>query len=352
MYAILSRMKRILLTFALILCAVAGAFADTLYLRNGNVLQGTFIGYENGQFIFQVTNGEQVRVRPAEVLKLTIDRQGQPAGPLPSSGGAGAGAGWESFPAFDVRLEEQWMKTGITLNRGSRVRVGATGTVTLEGRTSTGPEGLRNRRDPDAPMPDENDGALVAIIGQDPNAPAILVGRGTEFVANQDGVLYFTINHWETRNARGAFRVNVAVSNAGRSGAGNAPQPGSAKGREKVVTVNASQPWTDTGIDVEPNMSFEITAEGSIDLGNRQMSGPEGNPNVGSPNSVFPIQDEAPGALIAKIRYRDGRDSNYIFVGARGTPATESGEYGRLFLGINDDYFRDNRGSFNVRIRW
>jgi hypothetical protein len=56
--------------------------------------------------------------------------------------------------------------------------------------------------------------------------------------------------------------------------------------------------------------------------------------------------------LIGKIRYRDGRDSNFVFIGSRGAPASEPNEYGRLFLGINDDYFRDNTGSYRVTIRW
>lgn len=339
-------MKKILLVLMLTIFTAIAGMADTLYLKNGSVLKGTFVGYENGQFIFELPNGNQLRFRPAEVTRLVIDRESTPAPPdtnAPSTGGR-----WESFPAVDVRLEEQWIKTNIMLSRGNRVRVEASGTITLEGKNQTGPEGLQNRRDPDAPLPDENDGALVAIIGQDPNAPAVLVGRSREFTAEQDGVLYFTVNHWETRNARGSFRVNVSIDRSSvATGTGGTPRQ-----REKVVTVNANQPWTDTGIDVEPNMSFEIVAEGTIEISSRYTSGPEGNPNAAAANSVFPIQDEGPGALIAKIRYRDGRDSNYVFIGARSTPAAEQGEYGRLFLGINDDFFRDNKGAFTVRIRW
>jgi hypothetical protein len=76
-----------------------------------------------------------------------------------------------------VRLAEQWIKTGVVLRRGNRLRVVASGTITLDGRTQTGPDGVNGRRDPDAPMPDENDGALIAIIGQEENAPEILIGR-------------------------------------------------------------------------------------------------------------------------------------------------------------------------------
>ncbi|HEY8461242.1 MAG TPA: hypothetical protein VIM99_12725, partial [Blastocatellia bacterium] len=217
------------------------------------------------------------------------------------------------------------------------------------------------------PMPQENDGALIAAIGKDPNSPPIFIGSSREFIAGRDGVLYFTVNHWETRDARGSFRVNVITDRGvvgGRGGAGerdaggrgeeSRPDGGSRAGqaREKTITVYAHQPWVDTGIDVEPNMTFMITAEGTIEIDGRNRSGPNGNPGASNSTSIYPMDDVAPGALIGKIRYRDGRDSNFVFIGSRGAPTSEPDEYGRLFLGINDDYFRDNAGSYRVTIRW
>lgn len=327
---------------------VEAGWADTLTLRNGRVYTGTFLGYENGQFAFELSSGEVLRLRPTEVSRLVIDSSGRSRVEPPSTNPPStAEPRWERLPPVDVRLEDQWFKTDLVVAQGDRLRIAATGAVLLEGRTRTGPDGLRGRRDPDAPLPEENDGALLAILGQDPNATPILIGASREFEATVDGPLYLTVNHWETRNATGAFRVTIDVARSTRA---TATRPG--RQQEKVVTVQANQPWTDTGIDVEPSMQFEIVAEGTIEISSRVSSGPEGNPGVGNPSSVFPMPDEGPGALIAKIRYRNGRDSNLVFIGARGTPATEAGEFGRLFLGINDDYFRDNRGTFTVRIRW
>lgn len=354
-------MRKIIAVFTLAAMLALTALADTLYLKNGSVLKGTFVGFENGQFIFEISNGNRLKFRPTEVSRLVMERDvadntnpdtrpGPPTrDPNPSTGGAR----WENFQAFDVKLEEQWIRTPIQVTRGQRVRVEATGTVTLEGRTQTGPDGINGRRDQDAPLPNQNDGALIAAISQDPNSPPFLIGRSREFVAENEGVLYFTVNHWETNNARGAFRVTVSVdrNSGGIVGGGNNPtQP--TQGREKTVTVSATQPWTDTGIDVEPNMTFEIIAEGEIEISSRTYARPEGNPNANVRTSTYPMQDQGVGALIGKIRYRDGRDSNLVLIGQRGTPATEAGEYGRLFLGINDDYFRDNKGQFTVKIRW
>src|SRR5262249_40881405 len=122
--------------------------------------------------------------------------------------------------------------------------------------------------------------------------------------------------------------------------------------REKTVLVSASQPWTDTGIDLEPNMTIEILAEGQIDIGNNRRSTPDGNRSANVSTSIYPIQSEGDGALIGKIRYRDGRDSNIVFLGWGGEPCTKPNEFGRLSRGINDDFYRDNSGSYRVVIRW
>jgi hypothetical protein len=361
-------MRKILGVIAMIALLTGVALADVLYLKNGNVLKGTFVGFENNQFVFQLSDGSRLKFRPTEVDRLVMERDvaGSVGAPVPSRSGppsrdpnpnppSTGGARWETSAPFDVRLEDQWARTAINVTAGTRVRAEATGTITLEGRTQTGPEGLNGRRDREAPLPDENDGALIAAIGQ--NSAPILIGRSREFVANEDGVLYFTVNHWETRDARGAFRVTVSVdrnsgdaSVGGGNAGGNSSRPG--PGKEKLITVPATQQWTDTGIDVEPNMTFDITADGEIEISSRTFATPDGNRDANVRASTYPIQNEGVGALIAKIRYRDGRDSNAVLVGSHGTPATEAGEYGRLFLGINDDYFRDNKGQYRVIIRW
>jgi len=332
-------MNRVIPVILLLLMIALTGWADTLYLRDGNVLKGRFLGYENGQFIFEVDNGGERRFRPSEVLRLVLE-------PVTDSTEAGTAARWEVQPPLDVQLTEKWIKTGLILRRGQRVRVSASGTIVLDGKTQTGPDGIIGRRDPDAPLPDENDGALIAIIGKDENAPELLIGRQREFVAGQDGELYFTVNHWQTRNSRGAFQVEVSLDLGTAAGG----EEGSSGARARTVTINANQNWTDTGIDVVPDMTLEMVAEGTIEIGDRVTSGPDGNQN-GSRRRL-PLPDFGPGALIARIRYRDGRYSAVVGIGAQGGARTEKNEYGRLFLGINDDYFGDNRGSYKVRVRW
>jgi hypothetical protein len=352
-------MGRVIATTILLTLLASSAVADTLYLKNGTVLKGTFIGYENGQFIFELDDGKRVLYRPAEVNRLVVDRGDlagdvarEPAGrePSPQRNPDLSAGKPEVFQPIEVRLEGQWVRSPITVSRGQRVQVNASGSIFLEGQTPSGPDGLKDRRDPDAPMPNANDGALITSIGQDQNSPPIYVGHSREFVADRNGTLYFTVNHWETRNARGAYRVNVSVDRSRSDTQAGTGQPSGGQQREKTVTVSANQPWTDTGIDVTPNMTFEIIAEGQINLGNGVTTTADGTRNATT--TSLPFQEALPGALIGKIRYRDGGDSNYVGFGSHGNATTEPNEYGRLFLGINDDYFRDNSGTFRVTIRY
>jgi hypothetical protein len=352
-------MRRVIATTVLLTLLASAAAADTIYLKNGSVLKGTFIGYENGQFIFEMSDGRRLLFRPAEVTRLEIERdlagetRRDPVrdAPPPQRSADPASGKPELFQPFEVRLEGQWFRSPVVVSRGDRIRVGASGSIFLAGRTPTGPAGLKESRDPNAPMPDQNAGALLASIGQDQNSPPIFVGQSREFIADRDGPLYFTVNHGETRNARGAFRVNVAVE---RNASGNAGidtgQPSGQQQREKIITVSANQPWTDTEIDVTPNMTFEFIAEGQIEIGNGNASTADGTRNAAT--TSLPLESAAAGALIGKIRLRDGGDSNFIFIGSRNSAQTDPGEYGRLFLGINDDYYRDNSGSFRVTIRY
>src|SRR5262245_13928761 len=160
-------MGRVIATTILLALLGSAAVADTLYLKNGTVLKGTFIGYENGQFIFELEDGKRVLYRPAEVNRLLVDR-GDLAGdvarePAPQrSTDRSTDLGKEKpevFQPIEVRLEGQWVRSPITVSRGQRIQINASGSIFLEGQTPSGPDGLKDRRDPDAPMPNANDGA-------------------------------------------------------------------------------------------------------------------------------------------------------------------------------------------------
>ena len=318
----------------LLALAAGAAGADTLELKNGEALKGSLLRFENGEFIFVNTWGIEMKIRADLVRKLVIERN--PSQPQP-------GGRWEDFPPFDVRLQSQWIASPIRVSRGQQVRVNANGTIHLEDRTPTGPEGLNSRRDPYSPLPNQNDGALIASIGREENAQSLFIGASREFTADRDGLLHFTANHGETRNARGAFRVRVSVYRAA-----GAPKP--PPNREKKVAVQANLYWNDTGVDVRPNMTIEINARGRIEIGNGRSTGPDGDISLNNRTSRYPMPGVGAGALIAKIRTR-GEDSDYTVVGANKI-LKFGNTSGRLFLSANDDVYGDNSGSYTVTIRW
>jgi len=327
--------------------------ADTLYHRNGSVLKGSLIGYDNGEFIFEITSGDdrnrgrRLRFPARDVIRIEIDRVGD------GDGTSSPGGRWTELQPIEVQLVDQWIRTNVEVRRDQRVRIEAAGQIYLDGRFASGPDGI-NRRDPNSPLPEQRDGALIAAIGSEPDSLPILIGRAKEFVAERDGRLYFTANHWDTSGARGAYNVRLWVEASGGGNRGPFPPvpiPGRGQG-EQTVSVSATNPWTDTGIDVEPGMRLEISATGTIVIGNNFSADPDGNQAAKVATSIYPLPSAGVGALIGKIRYRDGRESRITLIGSDRSLTIDPRESGRLYLGVNDDYLRDNRGAFNVRVRW
>ena len=213
--------KKLFLGVALLTVLSVTALADSLYLTNGSVLQGNFLRLDNGQIFFQLTGsgdrdrGRVLRFTLKEVLRIVTDKD--PDGTLsrvtPNTPNTKPTSTFESFPVVDVRLANDWINSNVQVVQGQKIRIDATGSITLDGRDNASPSGV-NRRDPNAPLPEENDGALVASIGNDLNTPILMIGRGKEFVADRTGTLYFTVNHWDTSNARGSYQVRVQAERA------------------------------------------------------------------------------------------------------------------------------------------
>lgn len=114
--------------------------------------------------------------------------------------------------------------------------------------------------------------------------------------------------------------------------------------RERGVNVSASQPWTDTGVNVRAGQTLYFDATGRVRWGPGRQDGPEGERN--SPrNDGRPIGSRPAGALIGRIG--DGND--YFFIGSDTGPIRVR-DGGRLYLGINDDFLQDNSGAFRVTV--
>ncbi|MBC7911072.1 MAG: hypothetical protein H7Y30_11260, partial [Pyrinomonadaceae bacterium] len=109
-----------------------------------------------------------------------------------------------------------WTNSGLVVRRGQRLRVNATGQVSLgNGRFST-PSGIGTLQDRDKLMQDEATGALIAVIGDD-NNEFVFIGRTREFIAQRDGVLFLGVNEGNLNDNTGAYDVVIEADASGGS---------------------------------------------------------------------------------------------------------------------------------------
>lgn len=128
------------------------------------------------------------------------------------------------------------------------------------------------------------------------------------------------------------------------------------------VVVEASQNWTDTGLEVLAGQKLIFRAQGGISLqrGNPiAYCGPEGYPMK---TVQQPLKDKNIGALIGKVvklisiekdeetgeeKRNEMEEIFYIGISREINMPLD----GRLYLGINEVVVGDNLGSFRVEIR-
>jgi hypothetical protein len=101
-----------------------------------------------------------------------------------------------------------WTNSGVVVRKGQRIRISATGRVSLgQGRFAT-PAGVGSIADAQRLMPTEPTGALIAVIGDD-NNDFIFIGSSREFVAQRDGMLFLGINEGNLDDNSGAFDATI-----------------------------------------------------------------------------------------------------------------------------------------------
>jgi hypothetical protein len=367
-------MKKIILALAIVIAAVSIAAADTIYLRDGRTIRGTLLGFVNGRFVVRVeprystpeatadpnvarrraNEGEIQYFRPEEIDRIEIE---------------GRSLDEARFETRNVQvtLDSNWIDSGVSLHRGERVQVSASGLITA-GRFRITPDGLRST-DPNAPLPNAPEGKLIGAIGDDARAPIFELGSSREFTADRDGRLYLTANRGSYTDARGSFNVQIRsernLNTSDNSDVERGPGVRSRdRGRsdrndrnrgqqETTINVPGTSRGTDTGIDVRSGDQLTFTATGTVNPGGRTGNvGPQGGRSsvLGAILGTRPVPSAGPGALIGYVRTPDGQQSEPFLIGSQLTFSAPVD--GRLFLAINDDDYSDNSGSFSVRIRY
>jgi hypothetical protein len=124
-------------------------------------------------------------------------------------------AGGGAFFPVRVRVRADntangWTDSGLMVRKGQKLRISATGRVSLgEGRFST-PTGLPRVVDTEKLMRNEPTGELIAVIGDD-NDDFIPVGANREFYAPRDGRLFLGVNEGKLDDNTGSYDAVIEV---------------------------------------------------------------------------------------------------------------------------------------------
>ena len=239
---------------ALALSSASLVFADTIRLRDGSIIHGQIIGFRDQQFTVLVggSRGRRSRITiyAEDVDSIEFDSSGATANAQPDDNNAPASsardtsqpspadtrpapaptrttqpadadtsnvaASGSSAPVFfPIRLRVRadsaangWTDSGLMVRRGQRLRITASGRVSLGGGVFSTPTGLPRQPDRDKLMRDQPTGALIAVIGDD-NDDFIFVGASREFIAQRDGRLFLGVNEGNLNDNSGAYDVTV-----------------------------------------------------------------------------------------------------------------------------------------------
>ena len=128
----------------------------------------------------------------------------------------------------------------------------------------------------------------------------------------------------------------------------------------KEVSVPADQPYVDTGLDVKEGDPLRIIATGEIEISDWAYLGRDGYDWHVSPLGSYRCQKSAKDQSFPLPVVQKGPAPCYCLIGKigeKGAPFFVGNDYrgaatatGRLYLGINDVTFNDNKGAFTATI--
>jgi hypothetical protein len=228
------------------LCAVS--FADTVRLKDGTTIRGKVVGFKDQQFTVLIGTGSSSGRRSSITLYIedvesiefdgpsltasgndaparseppytappaptpTTETRPAPVNPRPTSQPASS---QESSPFYKVSVKVRadntangWTNTGLVVRRGQKLKIRASGRVSLGGGNYSSPMGSPTISDKGKLMANEATGALIAVIGDD-NDEFLLIGHNREFASPRDGVLFLGINEGNLNDNTGVYDVTI-----------------------------------------------------------------------------------------------------------------------------------------------
>jgi Ca2+-binding EF-hand superfamily protein len=111
---------------------------------------------------------------------------------------------------------------------------------------------------------------------------------------------------------------------------------------ETTIMVDSRQPWTGSAIYVTPGDLVTYRAEGSIQMSDSVNDRATANGSIsGRTAKSSPRPDQRAGGLLLRIE-----NAPVTFAGESGSFTAQNS--GQLYLGVNDDHFPDNTGTYRV----
>ena len=247
---------RPLLVVVLALGVTVPALADTIRLKDGSVLHGQVVGFKDQQFTILLGSGargrkSRITVYMEDVESIEFDSTGnsnntsddtsntQPTYQPPTSTQPSYQPPTSTQPSYQppttqpttnpnssptfftinarVRADNAnngWTNTGLVVRRGQRLRINASGRVSLGNNRFATPDGLPNIPDRDKLMRNQPTGGLIAVIGDD-NDDFVFIGRSRDFVVQRDGVLFLGVNEGNLSDNSGNYDVVIEAEAVG-----------------------------------------------------------------------------------------------------------------------------------------
>ena len=242
---------RLLFSTLLLVSLVTPLLADTIRLKDGSVIRGQVIGFKDQQFTILIGGSArgrrgQTTVYVEDVESIEFDstpgsgtiseestaRNNPPpmsrpapnnppdsgvSDPRPTSPSSSANPTFFTIKV-SVRADAAnngWTNSGLVVRQGQRLRISASGRVSLGRGRFSQPGGLNTIQDSDKLMRNEATGALIAVIGDD-NDDFILIGPRREFVAQRDGVLFLGVNEGDLADNTGSYDIVIEAEASGR----------------------------------------------------------------------------------------------------------------------------------------
>ncbi|MFV0388794.1 MAG: LecA/PA-IL family lectin [Pyrinomonadaceae bacterium] len=267
-------LKKFLGLPVLILGLAVFAFGDTIRLKDGSIIKGKIISFQNGQFIVVVGSGDRERrlsFFSDEIATIEFDSNTETnagtnsnaPGYTRTSDGKNTVITVGNAPERNqsdtnndsskndsqpivttkpvitpirttpttppsknnplrrepIRIRSKvladntsngWTNSGWVVRKGQRITISATGRISLGNGRFSPASGISSLPDTDKLIKDKPTGGLIAVIGDD-NNDFIFVGDKTEFVAERDGALFLGVNEGNLNDNSGSYDVTIEV---------------------------------------------------------------------------------------------------------------------------------------------